>query len=431
MTSRALFLQVLATGLLACSSEPSTAPGDDEAPDAPKSPSVVIALPPGRAELLSGDTVTLTAFAYDSNAKEIQGGAFEWTHALVTSTGRNTALLRIPEYPLNIVALFKRPGFGDIPGQTTITAKRFPGTILIWTPGSTPVAMPLPESALHVDATSINDEGAVVGTVNYGTRHAAFVWSAKLGFRELASPPPARSTFATAINASGTVIGHIMTAPEKYRPFIWTLETGMIEVDVNGPSNITSFFDINAPGRVAGHRDGVPFLWSRQSGFQDIGPRGMLPDHPVSITDKDEVLLSANGPYSEGIDYAFGWPPDHGIWAEGVRSTFDCECVLAAMNNRRTIVGISFDPGIGGFRWTREGGVEKLRHGPNENTEPYAVNDSGVVAGSILQRNVLFWRKRATVWRENEAIAIPDQFGARSTTARDINNLGQVLVVLR
>ena len=74
--------------------------------------------------------------------------------------------------------------------------------------------------------------------------------------------------------------------------------------------------------------------------------------------------------------------------------------------------------------------MEPLPLGPGSSSEVFAINDSGVVAGAIWVRE-MFWRTGATIWRGEEVVVIPNQWGARSTVARDINNLGQVLVVVR
>jgi uncharacterized membrane protein len=426
-------LVVLAVGLLACGRESITSP-HDSADVNEQNPIVVIIVPADRAEtLLAGDTVTLTAAVFDKKARELTTGTIDWRSPMVVSVGPRSGLLKIPAAATEIVAVFKRPGFADVHGRATIGAKRFPGTVFVWTPGVSLIEVPSPEGAREVNAAAINDRGEVVGSVDYGDRTQAFIWSQQLGYRELSAPLPARSTFASAISETGTVVGSIAAASGRFTPFLWTVQNGMVEIDGGATPNSVTFADINAAGRVAGSRGGAAFVWSESAGFQDIGPNPSPEEilQPVGINDNDDVLLASNGKYQRNVDYGWGFPPDAALLTAGSRINVDCgECALSDMNNARVIVGNTLAPERNGFRWTRERGTEPLPSGPGFNSEAFGINESGVVAGAIWVREG-FWRTNATIWRGNELVVLPNQWGARSTIALDINNVGQVLVIVR
>ena len=426
---------VLAVGLLACGRDSMTAPQDDSDAGGEQQPVVEILLPARRAEtLLAGDTVTLTATVFDEKSRELTTGVIEWLSPMIVSVGPRNGLLKIPSTTTEVVAVLKRPGFSDVQGRATIIAKRFPGTVFVWTPGVSIVQVPTPEGAREVSAAAINDRGEVVGTVEYGDRSQGFIWSQQLGYRELSTALPSRSTYANDISDNGTVVGSIRHASPRYTAFVWSIEKGMIEIDGGTIQNGVAFVGINAAGRVLGNRFGTAFLWSESSGFQDVVPN-LSADailQAVAINDNGDVLLDSNGKYSSNVDYGFGWPPDAALLTAGRMIKVDCgrECAVSDMNNERVVVGNTMSPARNGFRWTTERGLEPLAPGPGSSSEVFAINDSAVVCGAILVRET-FWRTSATIWRGEEVVVIPNQWGVRSTVARDVNNLGQVLVAVR
>jgi uncharacterized membrane protein len=94
------------------------------------------------------------------------------------------------------------------------------------------------------------------------------------------------------------------------------------------------------------------------------------------------------------------------------------------MNNSHTVIGLRWN-GKAPFRWTEDAGVELLPVPSNSRSEVIAINDSGLIAGSVASGNAPF---RAAAWLPAGIVNLPQLSGIQTTAARDVNNLGTVLV---
>lgn len=208
---------------------------------------------------------------------------------------------------------------------------------------------------------------------------------------------------ATAINYFGQVAGYSDTADHSaVHAFLWTKETGM--QDLNPPEIAQSMaLAINDFGDVVGvaitkgeYPTSHAFLWTKATGMQDLGVIG---DSSVASGINDFGQLVGDTATDQGGDAAFMWST-----AKGKRelSTQDGQLSTAlAINNFNQVVGgASATDGFHAFLWAPRTGMRDLGTLGGCEAEAAGINDAGqVVGGSIAvdcdpaTRHAFLWTK--------------------------------------
>jgi probable HAF family extracellular repeat protein len=263
------------------------------------------------------------------------------------------------------------------------------------------------------------------------------------------------TTVPFAINNRGEVVGQARTADGEAVAFLWTERRGF-RVIVERAAAV----DVNTRGDVVGHWDscggasdcdGSGFLWSRESGFRDLG--GFLPYAINKGGDMAGVCWSGgmacvvrDGILETNVDPDNPIPPtlygineggdavgENIVWRKnGSPTPFGTASPsLFDINKRGTIVGSRFDDGRNiPTVWTRRGPVtHPLAVRSTWDGWVLAINSLDQVVGSIahLDENV---HDEAFYWdvRTGAMTLLSRTVGRQYTSAAvDINNSGYVV----
>jgi len=123
-------------------------------------------------------------------------------------------------------------------------------------------------------ASGINGVEQVVGTSWNATDGRAFLWTRAGGFTDLGTLPGFRYAWATAINASGQVVGPASNDTGPIDAFLWTADTGMTDLGPLPGFLYIQPYAINALGVVVGEASDV----SPTSGRAFIWQNGVMTD---------------------------------------------------------------------------------------------------------------------------------------------------------
>ncbi len=221
----------------------------------------------------------------------------------------------------------------------------------------------LPSQACAGKALAVNDQGTVVGVLDYdgpiGTR--AFIWTAERGVQRIHGGPGA----ATHVNRAGEVVGR---AGES--GFRWTARNGLEMLRI--PGHAAEAVAINSAGQVAGVIRGCGpggfLIWTASGQVQRLRLDGLLATLP---RDTDVCSGGAGPSINDGgvvvgsISVALASGESGSITFKGNAETRVAESLEAltgpgiqfteayAIDNRETIVGSSngraviWQPGIG------------------------------------------------------------------------------------
>jgi len=189
----------------------------------------------------------------------------------------------------------------EIVGSLSCTGTSDPSsTGFLWTPSAGLQDL----SALgcpYCSPSGVNDSTQVVGSVVLpdGTSHA-FLWSQALGMIDLRTLGGTNSS-GLAISSHGEVVGVSDTASGVRHAFFWSLNTGMQDLGtLPGESNSWASA-INGRGQVVGFSwnpgkvHGLPFIWTKNGGMQEIGPFNPPISSADGINNAGQILLSTFG----------------------------------------------------------------------------------------------------------------------------------------
>jgi probable HAF family extracellular repeat protein len=294
-------------------------------------------------------------------------------------------------------------------------------------------------------ALGVNDQGAVVGRSSTGERQTrAFLWQNNrmqdIG-ADIArdSDEGAFWSEATGVNNSGRVVGSFVVAPEfaaqgKWRSFIW--ERGMA-TKLNLPAGNSMGFAINDPGQVAG------WYWGSQAEHLYRWDRG---------TTNEVVAGSSFGGMNNSGDvtgamttadrsvHAF-------IWRDGQAADLgtlpgDTGSRAFGVNDRGQVVGVSQGPnGSSVFVWDGAAmtklvidciqgiGADRRAATTVTSVGPAGINNKGHVAGTCNYRSAdgTGPDSLGVVWADGKLTFLPPLAGDRNTSARALNNTGNVV----
>lgn len=216
-----------------------------------------------------------------------------------------------------------------------------------------------------------------------------------------------QSSFATAINNRGTVVGRAQTPDGAYHGFAWR-HGKIIDLGQFNPMRI------NDRDQIVGTRDDLDgtFLWSRGR----LVPLGNSISYPIGINDRGQILGQQSG------ENGFSQPV---IWSKGKVRALPLD-TASGINNRGQVSGGRL-VGAGGFHaalWYR-GKVTDLGAAAFDRSNTYAINSRGWVIGWMFSAQQ---DERATLWRRGVSTDL-GTLGGNVTTAIDINDRGVILVM--
>jgi len=239
------------------------------------------------------------------------------------------------------------------------------------------------------------------------------------------------------INANGQVAGGGYTATGEYHPFVASRSTGT--VDIGAPGSTYSFATaLNASGQVVGvsfvdpDGDGISaqraFFWSKTGGIVDLGTLGGRWAVPNAINDAGTVIGVSET--AAGNQSAFGWNATIGMYALGTAQGTDS--YAAAINASGQSVGTNWT-GYGlstAILWNAGGGGNGLGAlSGATNSEAFAISDAGYIMGrsTWLDSNYNTVQIRPFLYTEPTGMIDIGTLGGISADVRAMNRHGRVI----
>lgn len=254
----------------------------------------------------------------------------------------------------------------------------------------------------YTNAKDINNNGVIVGDTSVGGTGHAFCWSESTGLVDLGNSLGAQRSMANAINVSGKVVGYgnvsaVVNGTEKIvsHAMLWDLNGNTTDLGVLPGAAYSMALDINDNGEILG-----------LSTFEIPSPTGGVPSYI-----KHTVIWDQNGNIIQDLGALFTGSQ----WAAW------------EINNNGDIRGQNMGTN-GKEYWLRhrDGSMTSLNEMGGEYISTDAINDYGLVAGSLHDADNLFL---ATVWNSDGSIRsrLNPLAGDEYTMAYDINNSGIVV----
>lgn len=257
------------------------------------------------------------------------------------------------------------------------------------------------------------------------TNYHAFVWTAATGLKDIGTLGGS-SSFATAINNDGTVVGYSYLADNvNYHAFIWTPTGGMVDLGTLGGC-CSQAGGINSSGHVIGNSydasgNRVAFFWSSGGGFVNLGTgsKGGLAIG-TGINDRDDVT------FWDTVN-AFVWTASTGVRELHVVADATTTGAFAINNNRRVVGQRSRSNVTTPYMWSGSFGFQPLPFAAGTSIQTaLGINDNNEIVGFYIPDGS--GASQAFYWS-------PDQGGVSQTlsglggdnsVAQDINISGAV-----
>jgi probable HAF family extracellular repeat protein len=236
---------------------------------------------------------------------------------------------------------------------------------------------------------------------------------------ELEAPAMADYTIALGINDNGQVVGGISTQPGSEDPALWNGTTATM-LDLAGGISGAALAINNAGVMV-----GVTYTMLPDGGYVphatlwNGGVATVLPT--LGGTEGGAVAINQLGQIVGSTSDSGGWQRG-AIW-DGATLTDLGHAMARDINNVGQVLG--FSSSFGPTLWN---GTTATPLGIN--MDPIAINDAGAVVGNTESRDheTWQWKTTAKLWSAGSAVVLTGPANYQfNTTARDINNAGQIV----
>jgi probable HAF family extracellular repeat protein len=233
---------------------------------------------------------------------------------------------------------------------------------------------------------------------------------------------------AVAVNASGQVVGEVdflVNGNLEAHAFSWTQSGGMIDL---GRGLAVA---VNDSGQIVGQNGaGHACVWMPDGGTIDLGTFGGLWSSATALNISGQVVGQAF--LADGTAHAFSWTAAGGMIDLGLPGSY-----ATAVNDNGQVVG-TWDTGlpkggswsfqgnfISGFSWTAAAGIVNIALSVATDTFPVAVNNDGLVVGSVAPGS---GQLRPFSWTPAGLTLLRPMFsGIAVTRASALNAIGQIV----
>ncbi|WP_116808151.1 DUF3466 family protein [Steroidobacter cummioxidans] len=235
---------------------------------------------------------------------------------------------------------------------------------------------------------------------------------------ELDAPATANYSLAFGINDNDEVVGAISASPSSENPTLWN-GTSATTLDLAGGISGAGFA-INDAGLIAGTTYTMQpnGTYGQRATMWNGGVATLLPT--LGGTEGNALAINQLGQVV-GWTFTSTLSQRAVIW-DGATLTDLGQGSARDINNLGQVIGLS---SLGATLWN---GTTATALGVN--MQPIAINDSTAIVGNseTFDPNTRQWTTTARLWSAGTAVALTGpanyQFG---TTARDINNAGQIV----
>lgn len=362
-----------------------------------------------------GEQLQLTAIARDGAANVLSGLATQWTSS-------DTAVVSV-----SAGGLVSAVAAGSEDDPVTVTAS------ISGVTGTVPVYVLPPEYV----AEDVNDDGRVAGFErthelesdgSLRSRHSALTWAATGAVTEIGTLGGDDAT-ASAVNASGTVVGTSQFTTGEEHGFVWSALGGISDLGTLGGS-ASSAADINDGGEIVGTAQNVAqevrvVIWGAAGGasdLQDLAGGGYV---PAALNAAGDVAGTLTLPGGE--ERAFYWTSAGGVTDLGTLG--GTGSFAADLNDAGAVVGRTYLPpdttDLRGFYWSVSTAMIVVGTLSGGETAATAVNASGLVVGYSQTAS----GPHAFSWSAQGATVMMDlgTLGGCCSWAYGVNDLGHVV----
>lgn len=223
----------------------------------------------------------------------------------------------------------------------------------------------------------------------------------------------------SSINNQGDVVGYYYLDRTVAHPFLWTKTSGFQDLGTLG-GDMSLASSINDQGEIVGFAQApihmTAFRWTAATGMVDLDP-----------LDSGDSFAFANNQMGSVAGSTFGGSsPEVGvIWRKNGEVITIGTGSLTAINNKEQVVGLTAATSNNGFLWSEADGMVQLPALGDGYSRPASINDLGQVVGWSGPNNADFLH--AFLWTQADGVKDLGTLGGSWSRANAINRKGQVV----
>jgi probable HAF family extracellular repeat protein len=311
---------------------------------------------------------------------------------------------------------------GIAPGVDTVSAKAEGRTgVLVLRVEARPQILDLGTLGGRSSAASaINASGVVIGwsETASGATHA-FRWTATKGMVELGMPPGAVMSTASGINDAGEIVGWMQQVNGARRAVRWTPDgkVSLLIPDTTKPPSVA--IAVNASGVVVGQFDAEAAYWGTDGTVRTLTfAHDPHVDYATGINSHG-VVVAQDGNMDDSRSF---------VWSSSGRTDMRPGFFAVTLNDAGVVVGSASTNGVSAATmWSRSGGEVSLGRLPGDaSSVANAINSSGAIVG--VSSDSSWSANHAFIWTHASGItALGELPGGATSGASSINDAGQVV----